>query len=233
MGSMTQAEPKCLVRLGRRTLLERQIESLRGGGCGTIGIVTGYRSGLLEPYADRVFHNAVWETTNMVASLFCAEAWLSAGPVIVSYSDIFYSPQTVRRLIDGRGDAAISFDPDWHDLWSARAEDPLADAESFKCNADGTLAGIGQKVSRREEAEGQFMGLLRFTPSVWPEVKAAVAAQPPERQQRLDMTSLLALLIGRGVAIQAVPREGVWGECDTPSDAALYERWIAEGRLEP
>lgn len=231
MGALTQDAPKCLVRLGARTLLERQLESLRTGGCDTVAIVTGYRREVLEPFADSAFHNENWAATNMVSSLFCAQEWLVRDKVVVSYSDIFYSPETVARLVAAPGDLAISYDPNWYDLWAARADDPLADAETFRRDTLGRVTEIGQRAMRREEVQGQYMGLLRFTPSAWGAVCAAVSILPEERQARLDMTSLLSLLIARDVAIQSVPCVGLWGECDTASDVALYETWIKNGRL--
>ena len=43
MGRMTRSLPKCLLKIGGMTLLDRQIHALRGAGIREIGIVTGYR----------------------------------------------------------------------------------------------------------------------------------------------------------------------------------------------
>jgi len=46
-----------------------------------------------------------------------------------------------------------------------RFADPLADAEIFRINAAGQLLEIGGKTTRIEDIEGQYVGLLKFTPS--------------------------------------------------------------------
>jgi L-glutamine-phosphate cytidylyltransferase len=231
MGVLTEDRPKCLTPLGGRTLLARQIASLRKGGCDEIGIVTGYRAALVAPAADRTFHNARWEETNMVASLLVARAWLQQEPVIVSYSDIFYAPETVADLAAAPGAVAIAYDRDWHALWSARFADPLSDAETFRLDEIGRVTEIGARAAAREEIEGQYMGLIKLTPQTLPAADAVLSAVPPARRDKLDMTSLLSALIGAGVGVFAVERRGAWGECDTASDLRLYETWIASGRL--
>ena len=47
--------------------------------------------------------------------------------------------------------------------------DPLLDAETFKLSSDGSLLEIGNKPRNVEEVEGQYMGLLRFSPRGWSE----------------------------------------------------------------
>lgn len=231
MGTLTDKRPKCLARLGGRTLLERQIESLRQGGCAPIGLVTGYRAELLAGAADHCFHNARWAETNMVASLCAAESWLLREPLIVSYADIFFAPETVAVLAAAPGPLAITYDRDWRALWSARFADPLADAETFRLDGAGRVIEIGARAKDAAAIEGQYMGLLRFTPEAWGEVRAALGALPPSRRDGLDMTGLLALLIRRGLSVFAVERRGPWGECDTESDLRLYNDWIERGLI--
>ena len=76
-------QPKCLARLGERSLIERQIETLRGAGIDEIVVVTGYRAEMLEFEGIQYVHNPNWATTNMVETLFCAEEYLT-DEVIVS-----------------------------------------------------------------------------------------------------------------------------------------------------
>ena len=231
MGRLTDDRPKCLTRLGAHSLIERAMRSLKQAGCSTIGVVTGYRAELVAPFADRTFNNPRWAETNMVASLFAAAEWLSKEPVIVSYSDIFYAPPTIAALM--RADAAIgiSYDHEWRLLWEQRFAKPLSDAETFRLRPDGCLAEIGSKPSSCDEIEGQYMGLLKITPASWDHIRLIVDSLPAGPRDRLDMTSLLSLLIRRGHSILAVPRKGLWGECDTESDVHLYERWIEQGRV--
>ncbi|MBK1658598.1 phosphocholine cytidylyltransferase family protein [Paracraurococcus ruber] len=227
MGGLTEDRPKCLVDLGGRPLLDWQVAALRAAGCTEVAAVAGYRAEALEGRGLTLFRNPRWAETNMVASLHRAAAWLAAGPCIVSYADIFYAAATVRRLMQAAADIAISYDPDWQALWSARFADPLSDAESFLLRPDGTVADIGRRPGSLAEVQGQYMGLLRIAPAGWARIAAHGAASGPAALDRLDMTSLLRALIAAGEAVQALPCEGAWGEVDSASDLAFYAARLA------
>ncbi len=231
MGALTVDAPKCLTRLGSRTLLERQIAALRGGGCTEIGIVTGYRADLLRSFADHEFHNPSWASSNMVHSLTMADEWLCDGPVIVSYSDIFYEDRSITALAGAAGEIAIAFDPDWLSLWSARFEDPLLDAETFRRDETGWLTQIGDRADHLDQIEGQYMGLIRIEPEGWRHIVSLLESLAPADRARIDMTGLIARLLRSGALIGTSPVIGPWGECDTPSDYALYQSWVETGRL--
>jgi choline kinase len=233
MGTLGEDRPKCLVELDGRPLLERQIAALRRGGASEIGVVRGYRADMLNFPGLSYFDNERWSQTNMVMSLAAAAEWLRAGPVIVSYADIFYRGELVKGLAGTPGDLAISYDREWRRLWTRRFADPLSDAETFRIDEIGNLLEIGGKTQRIEDIEGQYMGLLRFTPTAWSAVEALLATLDPPARDRLDMTGLLRrLLADRAVSIRTFATNGQWGEIDNPEDVALYARMLSEGVLE-
>jgi choline kinase len=231
MGEIGDERPKCLVELVGKPLIERQIAALRGGGAEAVGVVRGYRAEMIDRPGLTYFHNARWSETNMVMSLAAAAEWLAAGPVIVSYADIFYRRELVRGLSGAPGDLVITYDRAWRALWSRRFADPLADAETFRADPSGRLIEIGNKTNRIEEIEGQYMGLLKFTPQAWREITALLAGLKPQTRDRLDMTGLLRRLLSRDVPIATFATAGQWGEIDNPGDLALYERMVAAGEL--
>ena len=232
MEDLGDDRPKCLVELASKPLIERQIAALRRGGVGEIGVVRGYRAEMIDFPALTYFANERWAETNMVMSLAAATPWLRSGPVIVSYADIFYRSELVRGLVNAPGKLVISYDRAWHRLWTRRFADPLADAETFRINAAGQLLEIGGKTTRSEDIEGQYMGLLKFTPPAWGAVEALLSLLDAPTRDRLDMTGLLRrLLIGKDLPIDTFGTDGQWGEIDNPDDVALYHNLVAQGEL--
>lgn len=219
----TDDRPKCLVPLLGQPLLEHQIAALKAGGITDIAIVGGYRSDCLRPYTDTLYVNPAWNSSNMVVSLTAAADWLAAGPTLVCYTDIVYAAAAVRDLAASPADLAITFDPHWQHLWGARFDNPLDDAETFVRDAAGNLTEIGQRTTDPTRIQGQYMGLLKFSPAGWSTAAAYLASLPAEQLNKLDMTSLLARLLGQGVTIATVPAPWPWAEADQPSDLALYE----------
>lgn len=223
MKNLTEERPKCLIEVRGKALLDWQLEALRTAGINEIAIVTGYKRELLIGRGLLEFHNARWAETNMVSSLFCAQDWLQAESCIVSYSDIFYSPLAVQSLIDCHASLAVTYDPDWLKLWTQRFGDPLSDAETFLMTTEHTLAEIGKTPKSVDEVQGQYMGLLRFTPEGWAEVKRICSRLTPEQCDKIHMTGTLQKVIDAAcVAILAVPYQGEWGEVDSAEDLAIY-----------
>lgn len=223
MKDLTDERPKCLVELRGKALLDWQLEALYAAGIAEIAIVTGYKRELLANRGLLEFHNARWAETNMVSSLACAQNWLQAEPCIVSYSDIFYSPMAVQSLMTSEASLAVTYDPNWLELWTQRFGDPLLDAETFRLTPEHTLAEIGNKPTSVDEVQGQYMGLLRFTPEGWAEILRIRSGLTSEECDKMHMTGTLQKVIdARFVPIAAVPYAGEWGEVDSADDLASY-----------
>lgn len=223
MREWTAERPKCLFEFRGRPLLLWQMEAMRKAGIDQVGIVRGYRGEMLQPFGTAFFDNRRWAETNMVRSLMSAAAWLAESPCIVSYSDIFYPPDVVGLLAGETAGLAITYDLHWLALWKRRFADPLADAETFRIDEESWVVDIGGKAQRLDEIQGQYMGLLRITPEAWAQTAAFLGKQDPAEVDRMDMTTLLRLLIADGVRVKAVPTAAEWGEIDQASDLAAYE----------
>jgi L-glutamine-phosphate cytidylyltransferase len=232
MGHLGDDCPKCLVKLEGRPVIERQITALRHAGVSEIGIVRGYRAGMIDFPNVSYFTNERWAETNMVMSLAAAAPWLRSGAVIVSYADIFYRRELVRGLAGAPGQLVISYDRAWRRLWTRRFANPLADAETFRIDGAGRLLEIGGKTTRIEDIEGQYMGLLKFTPPAWIAVERVLSTLDVPIRDRLDVTGLLRrLLTEKELTIGTFGTDGQWGEIDNPEDVALYEKMARDGEL--
>jgi choline kinase len=223
MGPATAARPKCLNIVAGRPLLHWQLGALREAGLDRIAIVRGYLAEMLELKDCAVFENPRWSETNMVTTLCCADEWLHAGPCLVSYGDILYHADHVRALATAPGDIVITHDRLWQALWTERFQNPLADAETFRCASNGVLQEIGRQATSLHEIEGQYMGLFKITPSGWSRIRDFLDRLSGAERDRLDMTTLLSRLLAAGARIDTVPVEGRWCEVDSEKDRQLYE----------
>ena len=225
MGNLTEDIPKCLVKLNEKPLIEWQIEALKKAGIDEIGIVTGYKRELLCGYGLKEFHNTRWASTQMVSSLECAREWLNTTPCIVSYSDIFYQTHAVLLLMKSNAKIAITYDPNWRTLWEKRFSDPLEDAETFRLNKENVVTEIGSKPKNLEEVEGQYMGLIYFTPNSWSELMDIRSKMPQNHADKMDMTSALQKIIDNGnFILKGISYTKEWGEVDNSSDLEFYNK---------
>ena len=157
----------------------------------------------------------------MVTSLVAAKEWLETETCITSYSDIVYSAGAVKRLINFPGDIVITYDPNWSDLWQMRFDNPLSDAETFQLDGQRVVE-IGGRASSVQEIEGQYMGLIKFTPLGWAKVKEYLIRYTQNEIDNIDITKLLQKLIVSGVTINAIAIMDKWFEVDTESDLKIY-----------
>lgn len=227
MQELTKNSPKCLLKIRGKSLLERQIYSLKKAGIYDIAIVTGYKNKMLADYGLKEFHNSRWDQTQMFYSLTKAQSWLKIYPCIISYSDIFYDSEIVNELKIDKNELAISYDENWYSLWSQRFKNPLEDAESFKKNKDNFLIEIGQKVYDKSDIEGQYMGLIKLTPNGWKKLEYIYQSLDINSQENIHFTKILNYAVANYEnLIKVIPVNSNWGEVDTKDDLFLYNKGI-------
>ncbi len=234
----TENAPKCLTELGGVSLIERQLSVLRSAGIDDIVIATGYLSEMLALPGTRQIHNPAWASTNMVESLFAAEADFGED-LIVCYADIAYEPKLLDALLRSPHDITVAVNTGWRALWEMRFENPLDDAESLVLGPDGTILEIGNKVSDIESIEGQFTGLLRFRGTAVDDLRnARTSMEHAERSwknvrpvEKAYMTDLLMELILSGRPVHAALVDGGWLEIDTVEDFEKTSRMFDDGTI--
>lgn len=240
---LTDNQPKCMVEINHKRIIDRQIEVMKACGIGEedIYIVGGYRSDVLEEHFKdskiQIIHNPEYETTNMVCSLMCARAQIEgADDVLVSYGDIIYSEAVLNEILRSRKDISVIVDDGWYEYWSARAENPLDDAETLMIDGEGYLEEIGQKTDDINRIQAQYIGLMRYKNAgvadllkycALSEEKSALGEKlwRTERPYRkMYMTDLLQGMIDEGVKLAAVHINRGWFEVDCEEDLKVAER---------
>jgi choline kinase len=234
---LTADRPKCLVELAGRPLLAWQLDALGHAGVEDVTIVTGYRADAITLGTRRV-HNPRYADTNMVASLMCARAAFDGtDDVLIAYGDIVYEPRLVDALRSTRSDIGVVVDRQWRRLWDLRMEDPLADAETLRLDADGYLVELGRTPERAEDIEAQYVGLVLVRAAhavAWCDRYDALAPDGDYEGRDRDhmfMTAYLQLIVDAGVRVDAVVVDGGWLEVDTLEDLNAYDALRARGEL--
>ena len=164
MKQMTDELPKCMaIILNGKTLLQTQLETLRFCGINDIALVRGYQAEKINYGGIRYYENTDYENNNILESLFYAETELG-GNVLVSYSDIWYEADVVKRLCLSESDIAIGVDIDWKDYYVGRKEHPIEEAESVIFDSNHCVVKIGKITAAKEEVHGEFIGMIKLSP---------------------------------------------------------------------
>ena len=110
---LTDACPKCLLKIGERTLLQRTVDAMIAAGINELVVVTDYRAEMIrdflkEHYADltiHFIHNGDYEHNNNIFSLWMTRPYTEGHSFLLSDSDILFDPQLIRAVIQAEGNA--------------------------------------------------------------------------------------------------------------------------------
>ena len=177
---------------------------------GTAGFVT---------FKQRHHANPRFAGTNMVATLFAAENIMSGeSDLIISYGDIVYEPDVLRKLMTCDAPVALVVDLKWHRYWAARMDDPLSDAETLILTDQNRIIELGKKPKTLADVQGQYTGLIKFRADhvyklteIWHGLDPAGPYDGKDRDN-MFMTSFLQHLIDSGWDARAVfiANEGIF-----------------------
>ena len=244
LGPETDEIPKCMVRVGGRPILHRQVEALGAAGADDFVIVRGYLGDrIAAPGATRPrwIENPAWAENNILASLMYATPELGDG-FLFSYSDIVFAKEHARRVSEARGAVALVIDRRWRDAYDGRQLHPVSEAELARVEPgpDGPrVIRVGKTLVSADEAAGEFIGLARFSPegaagldAVWRDALSAGLERPFGNAKTLRnayLSDALNAMAERGVPLVPVFIDGRWREIDTEEDLArahaLVDTW--------
>ncbi len=227
LSPLTDNEPKCLLPIGGKTILQRQLETLKECGIDDIVIVRGYKKEMITYPNARYYYNDNYRNNNVLASLFYAEDEMERG-FVVSYSDILYGREIVEKLLASRADISVIVDTKWKEAYKGRTEHPVTEAEKVLVEGDRVIK-IGKDPINADEAYGEFIGLAKFSvkgaeilKTNYRRLKEEFSGKRFQHESRIFgkayLTDMFQELIDRGYTVKNVDIEGGWWEIDTVQD---------------
>jgi len=110
---LTDTQPKCLLKVGERTLLERTVDAQLAAGINELVVVTGYRGGMIRDFLTNHYptltihfiHNADYEHNNNIFSLWMTRPYTDGKDFLLMDSDILLDPKLVKTIVEQAGTA--------------------------------------------------------------------------------------------------------------------------------
>ncbi len=152
LGAVISDEPKCLAKVGGRSLIDHQLKLLSDAGITRVAVTTGYRADqVANAVAGRatLFHNDAWARTEGLHSFYLCRNWIT-GPLLVLNCDVLLEPDALERLLDN-GPNALVFD-----------SSSGADAEEMAVEFDGEYLMAMSKNLPLNRTHGENVGVLYF-----------------------------------------------------------------------
>ncbi|MHA1988027.1 MAG: phosphocholine cytidylyltransferase family protein [Promethearchaeota archaeon] len=242
--NMTKYLPKPLLEISDgKSIIEREIDSLREVGLEDIVIVRGYQKDKFTIPNIKYYDNDEYTENNILESLFYAEEAMGDG-FICTYADSIFSKDIFQRVLDAPYDICIGVEPNWKARYENRNEHPTDEAELVKIKG-GKIVNIS-KFCNPEAFDGEFIGVAKFTKKGaeilirnYHRAKESKSCRFAEGQRFHDavsirkayLTDMFQELIDRGYPIHAVMVNQGWVEIDTQQDYEYAQQLIREGKI--
>ena len=156
---LTDTKPKCLLKVGERTLLERTVDAMRQAGITEFLVVTGYRGEMIREFLTthypqttiQYLDNVDYEHNNNIYSLWMACQKVRGCDFLLMDSDILCDPVAVVRIAQEQT-AALAVNR--HELGEEEMK--------VVVDSDNRITEIS-KTCRPEDAMGESVGIEKIT----------------------------------------------------------------------
>jgi len=164
---LTDTKPKCLLKVGDRTLLERTVAAMATAGISEFVVVTGYRADQIRDFLDNLdsldnleslgkprftyLHNADYEHNNNIYSLWMSGQVVRGKEFLLMDSDILCDPQAV-AAVASQSESALALNR--HELGEEEMK--------IVVDQDNRITEIS-KTCRVEDAVGESVGIEKMT----------------------------------------------------------------------
>ena len=213
---LTNTKPKCLLKVGERTLLERTVDAMLQAGVTEFVVVTGYCADQIRDFLTihypqftiRFLHNADYEHNNNIYSLWLSMQAVRGKEFLLMDSDILCDPAAV-SAIASQPESALAVNR--HEL----GEEEMKVVVDAECR----ITEIS-KTCNPAEAMGESVGIEHIMPA-YSEALAAELDQMIEREGLIDIFYERAFerLIPQGHTFRVIDTTNFFSyELDTPED---------------
>ena len=205
---LTLHTPKCLLKVGERTLLGRSLDALIEAGIREFVIVTGYLHEQIEDFVRetyqyslplregrgvsfRFIHNKDYETTNNIYSLWLARPEAEGEEVLLLDSDLLYDAEIVKRVLADKHENVLTLIR--HELGEEEMKVVMA--------PDGSITEIS-KTCNPALAAGESLGIERmgkaYTTALYKELETLSNSPLKGEDFGQDASPLREGLVGSG-----------------------------------
>jgi len=217
MRPLTLEKPKVLIEVAGKPFLYHVIERLKKAGINELGIVVGYKKGMvkefLEDYgikAELIEQNKQLGTGHAVMQ---AERWIGNNDFIVLMGDNLYSEIDIRRLI---------IDDVYNYIFGMKSEYPERYGVIVK--KGDFLEKIIEKPKIRV-SDIVNIGLYKFRPVIFDKLNNT---KKTERNE-IELTDAVSELANEG-KVKVLEVEGYWKEMSTFDDLKKTEEFLLNFR---
>jgi|TARA_B100001971_G_C18198578_1_gene543075 choline kinase len=232
MKKYTESLPKGMIKINRKTLIDRQIQILDSVGINKIVIVKGYKSEMINYDRIAYYINENYQNTNMVESLMCASSEYD-DDLIITYADLIYTKDLINKLIEAPYMVTVCVDQNWKNYWFHRYGTTETDLETLSIN-NNVITELGAPRYSSDGIHFRYVGVVKFSLKIIPQIVSLYRKKKNLNEKWVKsgqnflngyMTDLLNEMIINGISLNTIMAGNQWIEIDTATD---YENLLRD-----
>lgn len=236
--------PLCMLDIGGKTLLDRQLDILRSVGVRDFTVVTGYQGQKIQASGIQKVENLDYKNKGSLVSLMCGLAPVT-GRTIICYADIIFDRLIPQELLKSKFPITLVIDRAFDTL---PRRDKMLDKVACAAGQDSRsirkmeleqykrIKTIGKKIDSKK-ADHEFVGMMLLSQegmdlfkSAWKEAQVAFKAKPFYEAKNIEtasVTDFLQYLIDKGIEIGGLVIEHGWSEIYSLDDYERINRYFS------
>jgi choline kinase len=152
MNLTTKKIPKCLLHVGKKTILDRQIDILLKNGIKDILIVTGYKSDLIKKHLFKknikIVYNKNYKKYDNLFSIWSVKDFIKTNFICI-YGDLIFNEKLLSSFLQSSNSSLI-------------VDKPLHVYDSHSVIIKESLIKNINFDTKKYVPSGQFIGILKF-----------------------------------------------------------------------
>lgn len=216
--------PLCMLDINGKSILQRNVESLKKVGIDKINVVVGYNSDKINLDGIKKIKTQNYETTGAVYSIMAAEKYMDNKTIIV-YSDILFEEDILERLVKREEDIVLVIDSSYQEnkkdnktyYNKVRTKIlPIQDIRVYRESKNNEILEIGSNVL---EATHEFVGMILFSKKGIKLFKKCFnELVEKDRFETGELNDLIQYMINKGIKINCLEIHKGWTEVQTFED---------------
>jgi len=229
LGKQTEFLPKSLIRINKKTILERQLNIIKKNQKNNVVIIAGPNKEKFLEFQVDVFEDVEYKKHEQLGSLASINKIFDED-VIVIFSDVIFDEGIIKEIIKTECDFGIALDQNWREKYIERTDHPISQADLVEIK-DGKIRQIKKNLQGKDNSE--FIGIVKFSSYGW-KILIQLYNKLKENHEGsfhdangfddAYITDVIQELIGLDYNIKPIFVKGNWLEIDTPQDLEIASK---------
>ena len=229
LGKQTEFLPKSLIRINKKTILERQLNIIKKNQKNNVLIIAGPNKEKFLEFQVDIFEDVEYKKHEQLGSLASINKIFDED-VIVIFSDIIFDEEIVKEIIKTECDFGIALDQNWREKYIERTDHPISQADLVEIK-DGKIRQIKKNLQGKDNSE--FIGIVKFSSYGW-KILIQLYNKLKENHEGsfhdangfddAYITDIIQELIELDYNIKPIFVKGNWLEIDTPQDLEIASK---------